>query len=313
MVRWLIEEGGANPRDVTTDGFTVLLLAAVYGHLTLVQWLLASGNSVVDEVTKYGRSALSLAYEHGGSMDTLTLPTGSSPFLANWLLATGGADPSLATTFSGTTVLHRAVCRGDLWFVKRLVNSGRVTIEQRTGDGESALIMATAYGSTPMVQWMIRSAGGQVTDTDAEGNNLLTVALQHGSTDTAEWLLVNFYPTIADVPPVTLTRMSESSRILLIAYGMVLCPSTDGDGGWVADWHRCQLTVQNLMPWMGHQRASVMLALEPLLPGSIIALVLGYTRCIMDGVTAVAHLFLSSQSDREQFFADLSIGRAATY
>jgi ankyrin repeat protein len=313
-VRWLIEDGGANPRDVTTDGFTVLLLAAVYSHLTLVQWLLASGNSVVDEVTNDGRSALSLAYEHGRSMDILTFPKpGPSPFLANWLLATGGADPSVGTNFSGTTVLHRAACRDDLWFAKRLVDSGRVTIQQRTGDGESALVMATAYGSTTMVQWMIRSAGGQVTDTDAEGNNLLTVALKHGSTDTAEWLLVNFYPTIADMPLVTLTRMPESSRILLIAYEFVLGPCTDGDGGWLADWRRCQLTVQTLMPWMGHQRASVMLALEPLLPGSIIVLVLGYTRCIVDGVAAVAHLKMSSQSDREQFFADLSIGRAATY
>eukprot|EP01006_Ploeotia_vitrea_P009599 TRINITY_DN23024_c0_g1_i1.p1 TRINITY_DN23024_c0_g1~~TRINITY_DN23024_c0_g1_i1.p1 ORF type:complete len:287 (+),score=15.33 TRINITY_DN23024_c0_g1_i1:22-861(+) len=109
VVKWLIEEAGANAQEADTTGCTTLLGATFNGHLPVVSWLLNSGHASLAERNHYGQSAL------------LTSVAGGSLPLVQWLVE-AGADMHVVDQ-DGESVLETAARRGQkeilLWLLEQ--------------------------------------------------------------------------------------------------------------------------------------------------------------------------------------------------
>lgn len=116
---------GADPKQKTEDGTTLLMQAVTFNHSGLAQRLLKLGLSVKD-VTKNGETVLHM------------LPRGATPLLREFIDA--GADIN-ARSKDGTTPLFVAILRNDYDSVKLLLDRG-VAVDQPSVSETSPLTAA---------------------------------------------------------------------------------------------------------------------------------------------------------------------------
>jgi ankyrin repeat protein len=132
---------------VSHDGFTPLQLAAFFGHLEIVQLLLAKGANpnLISQNQTFARGVPILqSAVAAGNIE-----------IVNTLL-THGADVNIRNA-EGMTALHAAVFNGNAEIAKLLIANG-ADMEAKTNDGETAQKIAEQKGNQEIVALLKRSA-----------------------------------------------------------------------------------------------------------------------------------------------------------
>jgi len=128
-VKQIVESDPASARSFSPDGFPVVALAAVFGHLDVARYLAEHGADVNAAATNgSGYNALTGAVASGHTETVL------------WLLKTG-ADPNYRYG-PGYSPLLTAAANGHLEIVKILLNHG-ADWRATSKDGKSSLALAS--------------------------------------------------------------------------------------------------------------------------------------------------------------------------
>jgi uncharacterized protein len=143
-VKHFVEKDPSQAKSYSPDGFPVLALAAVFGHLEVAEYLLGSGadvNAVATNGTGYNALTGAVASGH--------------PALVAWLLEIG-ADPNYRYG-AGYSPLITAAANGHLGIVNMLLEDG-ADLHAKTNDGKTALSFAQERGQADVVEFL-RSRG----------------------------------------------------------------------------------------------------------------------------------------------------------
>lgn len=131
---------GANVDHEDLDGNTALQYAARHGCLSVVKILLENGANVNHE-----NSQKQTALHHASENCEISVVK---------LLLANNADPNHAD-ISGFTALHCATRSGCVRAIKLLVKNG-AKVDQKTGDGETAIVQVSKFREWPAVLFFIR-------------------------------------------------------------------------------------------------------------------------------------------------------------
>ena len=128
-VKQIVESDPASAKAISPDGFPVVALAAVFGHLDVVRYLAENG------------ADFNAAATNGSGYNALTGAGASGHTeIVRWLLE-HGANPNYRYG-AGYSPLLTAAANGHLEIVKLLVNHG-ADVRAATNDGKSAVALAT--------------------------------------------------------------------------------------------------------------------------------------------------------------------------
>jgi ankyrin repeat protein len=182
----LLLEHGADPgRELAGEGWTVLHMAAQFGHWGVVQAILKAGSSA-DKADKAGRTPLMLAACGGegaalqrllGGEDTnffFVQETCGKEFLETvQTLLERGADPNRADE-NGVTPLLAASTAGNLGIARALLEAGAAP---NLGDGQGRTpLMAAAKAGKPALVELLLSRGADPKAVALDGTTALTLA-----------------------------------------------------------------------------------------------------------------------------------------
>lgn len=143
-VKHFVEKDPSQAKSYSPDGFPVLALAAVFGHLEVAEYLFGKGadvNAVATNGTGYNALTGAVASGH--------------PALVAWLLEIG-ADPNYRYG-AGYSPLITAAANGHLGIVNMLLEDG-ADLHAKTNDGKTALSFAQERGHADVVEFL-RSRG----------------------------------------------------------------------------------------------------------------------------------------------------------
>ncbi len=139
-VKELVGPNPALAKAFSPDGFPVVALAAVFGHLDVTRYLAENGADVNTTATNgTGYNALT------GSV------TSGHTEIVNWLLEKG-ADPNYRYG-PGYTPLLAAAANGRLDILKLLLSHG-ADHDATSNDGKSALAIATERNHSALVEYL---------------------------------------------------------------------------------------------------------------------------------------------------------------
>lgn len=168
---------GTDVHAQNPKGFTYLMLAAVHGHLKVMQVLLAHTNGHnVDARNHQGQTALMLACDQG-------------QLAAMRILVAYGARYNVQDK-GGMIPLMCAACEGHLEVVCELLSLG-VDCTERTCHnfaGQIPMTVACQKGHLSVVKALVIK-GAEINDTDARGMSGLRYAAGQGKVDVLEFLL----------------------------------------------------------------------------------------------------------------------------
>jgi ankyrin repeat protein len=143
VVKYLVEEAGADGRWADADGMTVLMSAATEGHLDVVEYLLGRQDIDMDAKNAEGNTALAFACSKGHLE------------MAKLLVAAGARMEVKAGEKGGALIA--AASGGSLQVVKYLVEKAGADV-QRTGlNGITALMMADFRGHSDVAEYLQRA------------------------------------------------------------------------------------------------------------------------------------------------------------
>jgi len=143
-VKQLVEKEPSQAQSYSPDGFPVIALTAVFGHLEVAEYLFAKGadvNAVATNGTGYNALTGAVASGHTA--------------IVAWLLA-NGADPNYRYG-AGYSPLLTAAANGHLGIVSMLLGNG-ADLSARTNDGKTALKFAEERGHAEVAEFL-RSRG----------------------------------------------------------------------------------------------------------------------------------------------------------
>lgn len=139
-VKELVEADASLAKSYSPDGFPVLALAAVFGHLNVTRYLQAKGGNVNAVATNgSGYTALTGAVTSGHAE------------VAKWLLE-NGATPNYSFA-NGYTPLLSAAANGHLEILKTLLAHG-ADLHAKTTDGRNALVYAEERKHAAVVEFL---------------------------------------------------------------------------------------------------------------------------------------------------------------
>ena len=143
-VKEFVERDASVAKSYSPDGFPVLALAAVFGHLETAKYLHAKGGDIGAVATNgSGYNALTGAVASGHTE------------IAKWLLE-NGADPNYRYA-NGYTPLLTAAANGHLEILEALLAHG-ADLHAKTNDGKNALAFAEERKHTAVADYL-RSRG----------------------------------------------------------------------------------------------------------------------------------------------------------
>ena len=139
-VKQLVEKEPSQAESYSPDGFPVIALTAVFGHLEVAEYLFAKGadvNAVATNGTGYNALTGAVASGHTA--------------IVAWLLA-NGADPNYRYG-AGYSPLLTAAANGHLGIVSMLLGNG-ADLSARTNDGKTALKFAEERGHAEVAEFL---------------------------------------------------------------------------------------------------------------------------------------------------------------
>jgi len=140
LVKELVEKKPALAKAFSPDGFPVVSLAAVFGHLDVVRFLAEKGADI------------NAVASNGSGYNALTgSVTSGHTELVKWLLETG-ADPNYRYG-PGYTPLLAAAANGRLEIVKLLL-AHSADLRATSNDGKSALALATERNHSAVAEFL---------------------------------------------------------------------------------------------------------------------------------------------------------------
>jgi ankyrin repeat protein len=139
-VKHRVEKDPSQAKSYSPDGFPVIALAAVFGHLEVAEYLFAKGADV------------NAAATNGTGYNALTgaVASGHTAIVA-WLLA-NGADPNYRYG-AGYSPLLTAAANGHLGIVSILLASG-ADLQAKTNDGKTALSFSEERGHRDVTEFL---------------------------------------------------------------------------------------------------------------------------------------------------------------
>jgi len=139
-VRELVEIEPGQAKSYSPDGFSVMALAAVFGHLEVTEYLFGKGADVNAAATNgTGYNALTGAVASGHTA------------VVSWLLA-NGADPNYRYG-AGYSPLLTAAANGHLGILSILL-AGGADLHAKTNDGKTALSFAQERGHAEVTEFL---------------------------------------------------------------------------------------------------------------------------------------------------------------
>lgn len=143
-VKELVENEPSQAKSYSPDGFPVMALAAVFGHLEVAEYLFGKGADVNAAATNgTGYNALTGAVASGHTA------------IVSWLLA-NGADPNYRYG-DGYSPLLTAAANGHLGILSILL-AGGADLHAKTNEGKTALGFAQQRGHAEVTEFL-RSHG----------------------------------------------------------------------------------------------------------------------------------------------------------
>ena len=165
-----------NQKD--SEGYTGLMLATAFGHVSIVEALLAHPNIDADVTSRYGTTALFCAAE--------CQKKGESTDIAGMLLH-HGASTSIRDRQGGGTAIIRATDNGNLSMVEMLLERG-VDIAETDQRGRGLLHAAAVNGRPDIAEFVIEK-GLSVNTKDKQGRTSLHDAGRFGNVNMIQRLL----------------------------------------------------------------------------------------------------------------------------
>jgi hypothetical protein len=150
--------GKASVVDTDTYGDAALLLAAEFGELDIIQWLLQHDRANIGARDSGGTTSLVMAAENGHLI------------VVQWLIQHGGADVGEKNNNGDTALLFSALY-GYQTMVQWLIQEGGADIGDRNNEGDTALLVAAGDGPLLVVQWLLRFGKATITDVNMEGSS----------------------------------------------------------------------------------------------------------------------------------------------
>jgi uncharacterized protein len=139
-VKRIVENGATRANPFSPDGFPVVALAAVFGHLDVVRYLADHG------------AEINAAATNGSGYNALTGAVASGHTeIVRWLLQ-NGANPNHRYA-AGYSPLLTAAANGHLEIVKLLLAHG-ADVLATTNDGKSAAALATARNHPAVAEFL---------------------------------------------------------------------------------------------------------------------------------------------------------------
>jgi len=139
-VKHFVEKEPSQAKSYSPDGFPVIALAAVFGHLEIAEYLFGKGADINAAATNgTGYNALTGAVASGHTS------------LVSWLLA-NGADPNYRYG-AGYSPLLTAAANGHLAIVSILLASG-ADLQAQSNDGKTALSIAEERGHAAVTEFL---------------------------------------------------------------------------------------------------------------------------------------------------------------
>ncbi len=256
VLKQLISEN-INPDITGADGYTPLILAAIYGHKEVAELLLKKGANVnardfdgystLNNAATFGNTeVVELLLQKGANVNVSDY-NGCSPLrnaapfgyteIAELLLESG-ADVDAADK-DGNTPLMKAVIYGYAQIVRLLLGNG-AGADTRNKNGLSLIIEAATFGKTEIAKLLLES-GADVDAADKHGRTPLTKAAANGHSKIVELLLdYGADPNQSEntKSPLTCTireliKSNEDNRAGLIeAMRLLLANGADITGQW---------------------------------------------------------------------------------
>jgi ankyrin repeat protein len=175
VVKYLVEQAGADGGRARRDGVTPLILAAENGRADVVAYLVGRPGIDIHAQTIEGHRALDYASAFGG-LEVVKL-----------LVAAGARVTPQASNEVGA--LANAVIRGQLEVVKYLVEQAGAD-EQRAGrHGVTPLISAAEKGHADVVAYLLGRPGIDLGAKTAKGDSAVDMACREGHVEMVKQLV----------------------------------------------------------------------------------------------------------------------------
>jgi ankyrin repeat protein len=213
-IKWIFGKCASLHLKTSTDNpLSLLCLAAKYGKLNAVEWLVEHGGLDADS-PESALSPLWLAarYRH--------------PTVVRYLLDRG-VPQRPAGEGTETTPLGVAACVGDLEIAKLLLQAGQPGLvnEVATSNGAAPLWIAAAKGHVAVCQWLVSHTDADHSATSATCSmNALAVAAHFGHEDLACWLIEHSTATCGSA-----RGFSKATRVLDRLQRKVLATALEGE------------------------------------------------------------------------------------
>lgn len=171
QIRALFDDGRADVSIVDDDSDNVLMYAALYASVDVMELLLKKG-AKVNTMNKAGETALMWCTHDKNKVS---------------LLLNYGADINAAARSGNTPLLIACVGNNQYEVVKMLLNNG-ANISARNKEKETALMRAAMFGDTATISLLINN-GMDINARSAEGHTALVRAIENSNRVAALHLL----------------------------------------------------------------------------------------------------------------------------
>ncbi|XP_048247528.1 uncharacterized protein LOC124148073 [Haliotis rufescens] len=165
-----LESKGADLSLVDTDGNSLLHLTCMRGYMTIVQHLLSDSNINQRGMNGWTPIMVAAVFGHKGVFD---------------FLESKGADLSLVDT-DGDSLLHLTCVGGYMTIVQHLLSDSN--INQRGMKGRTPIMVAAVKGHKSVLDFL-ESKGADLSLFDTDGNSLLPLTCAEGSMTIVQHLL----------------------------------------------------------------------------------------------------------------------------